>query len=461
MGQSSSLNSETSHHGTSRSVKAIVFLQAIVIGFLSYWAIEEYQNNVYFQSYVNSTVQANMLALGMLVGIPIFAIAVYGIVKVSRRSGRSVSLKTGASEIDRGGKVSGSGVTVAAAQSETRGPPPGFEEMAMKFLKQAGSLTGESGAPEEKGKLPVLERTEQIATPKAKVLDKPLPFLERVESRQERVGLRADPSPRPVFPASQRVPDSLVPRRDMGYSPSSQPVPRSSGPIPGPTPGRPGVGVPMTRPSTVVTGIIGQGPRPLQQRPQIGPSATGSQQGMQPRPLPPKWSPGVRPENLGGVQRDRTLQGGQPFSPGSRGVSAPTGKPVFPVSPPPLGRVGPPQSAREKLSEGKPSPEMGSVEPVDAIASKLPWSKLVPESQSRTEPSPQQGGVDLGKPLPMPPPGSGLEGATEKKQPGESSFGSGFVPEDRPEASDTTAGSSAQQSSTRKRDDKQETSQGA
>src|SRR5712692_4765626 len=44
-----------------------MLLQAVVIGFLSFWAIEEYQNNLYFQQYVNSTVQANivMISLGV------------------------------------------------------------------------------------------------------------------------------------------------------------------------------------------------------------------------------------------------------------------------------------------------------------------------------------------------------------------------------------------------------------
>src|SRR5712692_6946895 len=60
---------EVSSHtgGIPGSAKVVMLLQAVVIGFLSFWAIEEYQNNLYFQQYVNSIVQANivMISLGV------------------------------------------------------------------------------------------------------------------------------------------------------------------------------------------------------------------------------------------------------------------------------------------------------------------------------------------------------------------------------------------------------------
>ena len=56
-----------SKHRTPSSAKIIIALQTLVILFLGYWAVEEYQNNIYFQSYVNTTLQINMLPISAAV----------------------------------------------------------------------------------------------------------------------------------------------------------------------------------------------------------------------------------------------------------------------------------------------------------------------------------------------------------------------------------------------------------
>ncbi len=454
MGRTSGLKSEISSRKTPGSAKAIILLQAVVIGFLSFWAFEEYQNNLYFQAYVNSTVQTNVLALGMvLIGIPVFTIAIYGMVRISRRSGQSVPLESVASEDNKRQTISRPDLRIAETPSESHGPPTGFEEMAMKFLKQAGAVTSPSNGRSSSERMPFLERVEPVAAARPKTPEKPFPVLERLEPRQEQ-------SSRSVFQAPQRVPERTPLGRNIDYRPPQQ-VPRASGPVPGPVQARPMTGAPMVRPSTVVTGIMGQGPRPSQQRSQTGLGAVGPGQGMEQRPLSQKWSPGGRPENPGMSQRDRPSTVGPSIPPGSRALGPSTADPILPVSPPPLGRVGPVQAAGEKLSGEKPSLSLGRVQPAQAAANKLPWLKVVaPDQNSLFGSSSQQLGVDSTKPPPKSSPSPELE-TGEKKQPGQSSPPAEVVAKEKPGDSDTTvAASSRKSSSDQKRDERKGSSAG-
>ncbi len=466
MGRASSLNNEASSRGTPASAKIIMLLQAIVIGFLSFWAFEEYQNNLYFQAYVNSTVQANRLALGLVIGIPVFAVSVYAMIRVGRRGERLLSVEPTVSVADNRRTVLRSDVKADSSSLEPHGSSSEVAEMAARFLKQAGPITGSSDLPLTRGRMPVLERVEPAPAPRVSVPEKLFPVLERLEPRQERVEPGRDQVDNPVFhgpQGPQPVPLRTVPGKDQGFSPQPQQPPRFSGPIPGPVPGRPSRGVPMVRPPTVVTGIIGQGPRPLPQGPQQGQGPMAPGQRPEPRLFSQNWTPGVRPENSGEGQRDKPSPYNPPVAPSSGGSGVvPIAKPVLQAPPPPaLGRVRPVQSASEKLSGEKPPPGLGRVEPVQAVASKLPWLKTMPPA-NQDSPSGhmrQRLGTDSEKSGLKPAPFPGLERAVQDNPSAQSPQQAGIVSEKQ--APPSVAQSSQKPPSASKKHEHQENSEEA
>ncbi len=65
--------------------KTIILLEMVVIFFLSFWIFQEFENNVYLQSYVNSLLQSSGVTLVALGSVGFFsAVAVLLYVKLHR-----------------------------------------------------------------------------------------------------------------------------------------------------------------------------------------------------------------------------------------------------------------------------------------------------------------------------------------------------------------------------------------
>jgi len=61
--------------------KIIMLLQTVVIVFLSFWLVQEYTYNIYFQAYVNDIVQADGSLIAILVFVSVLGLAL-GLFKV-------------------------------------------------------------------------------------------------------------------------------------------------------------------------------------------------------------------------------------------------------------------------------------------------------------------------------------------------------------------------------------------
>jgi hypothetical protein len=69
--------------------KIIMLLQSMVILFLSFWVVQEYMYNIYFQAYVNDMIQTN----GSLIAIFVFVISLglaLGLFKVLKSTHRQI-----------------------------------------------------------------------------------------------------------------------------------------------------------------------------------------------------------------------------------------------------------------------------------------------------------------------------------------------------------------------------------
>jgi hypothetical protein len=356
VGRESGVESPVSHR-TPTSAKVIIFMQTIVIMFLGYWAFEEYENNVYFQSYVNATVQANMLLLGgVLVGIP--ALTILGLIAKRKRS-------TGNRLVDVDESVQASAGSLGVLRQsggETQGMSPLAAELSSRFLGQAVTTPSPPASQiVNRGGMPVLQRADQAGQVKAKPVEGGLPFLERIGPRPDQSEAR---------PGVQNYEDSST-GRAAGFRPSPPNFPR---PPDNPGVRRPPISAPLVRPSTVVTGVMGQGPRPF---PPASPQPQASnRQGSASPAFGEKWEPGVRPTGPLGVQPPRSSQFAPPSGPA--GIRpAPGVNPVSTV--PPLGRVGPARSAADKNLGAEYSPSLGRVEPVQGVA-KPSWPNNSPPS---------------------------------------------------------------------------------
>ena len=56
---------------TPESVKALMIIEAGIVGFLSYWIYSEYQYNTYFKQYVDTTILQHLTTYTMILGLAI------------------------------------------------------------------------------------------------------------------------------------------------------------------------------------------------------------------------------------------------------------------------------------------------------------------------------------------------------------------------------------------------------
>lgn len=66
--------------------KFLIVVQSIVIVYFVFWSLEEYANNLYFQSYVNSTLQTSGFGLIALGSVGIFSAIAAGLYMKLRRT---------------------------------------------------------------------------------------------------------------------------------------------------------------------------------------------------------------------------------------------------------------------------------------------------------------------------------------------------------------------------------------
>ncbi len=336
-----------------------MLLQAVVIGFLSFWAIEEYQNNLYFQQYVNSTVQTNIVVISL--GVAFMLVLGAGAFARTRRGTAKQEESLSFAPDTSAGEPRLTARPLAQLMDSDY-------ESARKPAQTLSTATGK-----DSGQMPVLERVEQGPVPGER------PSSQR--SLLEKDAPRPSALDRPVFQPPPQFPERVAPIRDAGYRPSFPPSPSLSGPVPG----RIQAGGPIPRPSTVVTGVIGQGSRdrPFPQKPPVGLGSMGTGQGPELRPAPQKWAPG-KPQNTGVGPMDRPF----PINPPSSPVPPAPGRPVFggPVaqnSQTVLGRVGPAQGAGNKLPSQDSLSGLRRVEPVQAVADKMAGVRPVQEQRTK------------------------------------------------------------------------------
>src|SRR5436853_1832287 len=67
-------------------VKVLVILQSFVIAYLGFWMYENYQNDFYFQAYVNSSFQGSGFAIVALSSVGIFSAVALGLYMKLRRT---------------------------------------------------------------------------------------------------------------------------------------------------------------------------------------------------------------------------------------------------------------------------------------------------------------------------------------------------------------------------------------
>ena len=365
-----------SKHRTSASAKIIIALQTLIILFLGYWAVEEYQNNIYFQSYVNATVQTNMLPIGVaVIGIP--ALAALGLFFRRSRSRAAEPLLVGTELRSPKGFI---GATRSSATGSSESVSPLYAELSSRFGQSIASPSSTPNQPNQ-NKQSVLQRTDQSSGPKIRTGPSGLPVLDRVEPRQQTLETKEEIQGQ-RYEAPKQISDSAM-VREGGYRPAAPSFPRQPD---NPVVRRPPSSAPINRPSTIVTGVMGQSPRPYT------PPSTQTQSPVRqtpiPQPVQDRWEPGNRPPAPLVSMPPKP----SPFNPtsspssnssfGSAGSNAPTSG---------LSRVG------QANTPGVESPRgLNRIEPVQAIANRLPWPKNQPPTSSSYNPpsSPREQGTE-------------------------------------------------------------------
>lgn len=71
-------------------VKILLLVQSLVIAYLGFWVYENYQNDFYFQSYVNSSLQGSGFTIVALSSIGIFTAVAVGLYLKLRRTHREL-----------------------------------------------------------------------------------------------------------------------------------------------------------------------------------------------------------------------------------------------------------------------------------------------------------------------------------------------------------------------------------
>jgi len=329
--------------------------------FLAYWAFEEYENNVYFQTYVNATVQANVfLIAGVVVGIPALALVTLRI-----RRGRASPSEQVVDIEENSQSFRGSHGVFQQSQGEAQAVSPIAAELSSRFLNQGASPSTQTPT---QARMPVLQRLDQATTTQPKMAETGLPFLKQVEPRREPVETKPGQIETPRYQGGPQAVSPAFPR-DADYE-SSRPV--FSRPPDNPVPRRPPSGVPLARPPTVVTGIVGQGPRQFPSTPPQGPGPGMQGQRPESRPFQEKWEPGVRPPGPLGFQPSRPQQF-TPLASTRLGSSSEASQTILTTGA--LGRIGSTRPAGEKGTGVESSPGLNRIEPVQAVANKLSWGK--------------------------------------------------------------------------------------
>src|SRR5438874_2771036 len=67
-------------------VKVLLLLQSFVIAYLGFWMYENYQNDFYFQAYVNASLQGSGFAIVALSSVGIFSAVAMGLYLKLRRT---------------------------------------------------------------------------------------------------------------------------------------------------------------------------------------------------------------------------------------------------------------------------------------------------------------------------------------------------------------------------------------
>jgi len=71
-------------------VKVLLLLQSFVIAYLGFWMYENYQNDFYFQAYVNASLQGSGFAIVALSSVGIFSAIAMGLYLKLRRTHREL-----------------------------------------------------------------------------------------------------------------------------------------------------------------------------------------------------------------------------------------------------------------------------------------------------------------------------------------------------------------------------------
>ena len=77
---------ETARRYIPSPVKILVVLQSFVIAYLGFWMFENYQNDFYFQAYVNASLQGSGFAIVALSSVGIFSAVAMGLYLKLRRT---------------------------------------------------------------------------------------------------------------------------------------------------------------------------------------------------------------------------------------------------------------------------------------------------------------------------------------------------------------------------------------
>ena len=71
-------------------MKVLLLLQSFVIAYLGFWMYENYQNDFYFQSYVNASLQGSGFTIVALSSVGIFSAVAMGLYLKLRRTHREL-----------------------------------------------------------------------------------------------------------------------------------------------------------------------------------------------------------------------------------------------------------------------------------------------------------------------------------------------------------------------------------
>src|SRR5436853_6831621 len=77
---------ETARRYIPSPVKILVILQSFLIAYLGFWMLENYQNDFYFQAYVNASLQGSGFAIIALSSVGIFSAVAMGLYLKLRRT---------------------------------------------------------------------------------------------------------------------------------------------------------------------------------------------------------------------------------------------------------------------------------------------------------------------------------------------------------------------------------------